>query len=160
MAMKLSKHDLKILELLQIDAKTSIERLSEEAGLSTASIQRRLKALRDNKVISEEIAVLSPSSVNQSMTFIISVQLDRNYNDCFNYFKNKVKNNTNVQQCYYITGEADFVLIVTAKDMDNFEEFTQLLFFGDSAVRHFKTSVVMGRTKVSLALPLNCVDVG
>jgi Lrp/AsnC family leucine-responsive transcriptional regulator len=111
-------------------------------------------------VISEEIAVLSPNSVNQSMTFIISVQLDRNYSDCFNYFKNKVKNNTNVQQCYYITGEADFVLIVTAKDMDNFEEFTQLFFFGDSAVRHFKTSVVMGRTKVSLALPLSSVDVG
>ena len=87
MTMKLSKHDLKILELLQIDAKTSIERLSEEAGLSTASIQRRLKALRDNKVISDEVAVISPSSVNQSMTFIISVQLDRNYSDCFNYFK-------------------------------------------------------------------------
>lgn len=160
LAMKLSKHDLKILELLQIDAKTSVERLSEEAGLSTASIQRRLKALRDNKVISEEVAVISPSSVNQSMTFIISVQLDRSYSDCFNYFKTKVKNNTNIQQCYYITGEADFVLIVTAKDMDNFEEFTQLFFFNDSAVRHFKTSVVMGRTKVSLALPLNCADVG
>ena len=40
----------------------------------------------------------------------------------------KVKNNNNIQQCYYTTGEADFVLIVTAKDMENFEEFTQLFF--------------------------------
>jgi DNA-binding Lrp family transcriptional regulator len=156
--MKLSKQDLKILELLQIDVKTSVEHLSEEVGLSTASIQRHLKRLRDNKVIAQEVAIISPDSVNQSMTFIISVQLNRNYNDCFNYFKNKVKNNNNIQQCYYITGEADFVLIVTAKDMENFEEFTQLFFFSDIAVLHFKTSVVMGRTKVSLALPLNCVD--
>jgi len=157
--MKLSKQDLKILELLQIDVKTSVERLSEEVGLSTASIQRHLKRLRDNKVIAQEVAIISPNAVNQSMTFIISVQLNRNYNDCFNYFKKKVKNNNNIQQCYYITGEADFVLIVTAKDMENFEEFTQSFFFSDIAVLHFKTSVVMGRTKVGLTLPLNCVDI-
>lgn len=157
--MELSKHDLEILRLLQINAKTSVERLSEEAGLSVASIKRRLKRLRDNRVISQEVAIISPNCVNQSMTFIISVQLNRNYSDCFNYFKIKVKNNINIQQCYYITGDADFVLIVTAKDMENFEEFTQLFFFSDNAVLHFKTSVVMGRTKVSLALPLNCVDV-
>ena len=146
--MRLSKQDLKILELLQIDVKISVESLSEEVGLSTASIQRHLKRLRENKVIAQEVAIISPNAVNQSMTFIISVQLNRNYNDCFNYFKNKVKNNNNIQQCYYITGEADFVLIVTAKDMENFEEFTQLFFFSDIAVLHFKTSVVMGRTKV------------
>ncbi|WP_042150367.1 MULTISPECIES: Lrp/AsnC family transcriptional regulator [unclassified Pseudoalteromonas] len=156
--MKLSKQDLKILELLQIDVKTSVERLSEEVGLSTASIQRHLKRLRDNKVIAQEVAIISPNAVNQSMTFIISVQLNRNYNDCFNYFKNKVKKNNNIQQCYYITGEADFVLIVTAKDMENFEEFTQSFFFSDIAVLHFKTSVVMGRTKVGLTLPLDCAD--
>ena len=156
--MKLSKQDLKILELLQIDVKTSVERLSEEVGLSTASIQRHLKRLRDNKVIAQEVAIISPNAVNQSMTFIISVQLNRSYNDCFNYFKNKVKNNNNIQQCYYITGEADFVLIVTAQDMENFEEFTQSFFFSDIAVLHFKTSVVMGRTKVGLTLPLDCAD--
>lgn len=157
--MKLNKQDLKILELLQIDVKTSVERLSEEVGLSTASIQRRLKRLRDSKVIAEEVAIISPQSVNQSMTFIISVQLNRNYTDCFNYFKTKVKNNKSIQQCYYITGEADFIIIATAKDMQNFEEFTQSFFFSDNAVLHFKTSVVMGRTKVSLALPLNAAEV-
>ena len=156
--MKLSKQDLKILELLQIDVKISAERLSEEVGLSTASVQRHLKRLRDNKVIAQEVAIISPKAVDQSMTFIISVELNRNYKDCFNYFKNKVKKNNTIQQCYYITGEADFVLIVTARDMENFEEFTQSFFFSDIAVLHFKTSVVMGRTKVGLTLPLDYAD--
>lgn len=156
--MKLSKQDLKILELLQIDVKISVERLSEEVGLSTASVQRHLKRLRDNKVIAQEVAIISPKSVNQSMTFIISVELNRNYKDCFNYFKNKVKKNNTIQQCYYITGEADFILIVTARDMEKFEEFTQSFFFSDIAVLHFKTSVVMGRTKVGLTLPLDYAD--
>lgn len=155
--MKLSKQDLKILELLQIDVKISVERLSEEVGLSTASVQRHLKRLRDNKVIAQEVAIISPKAVDQSMTFIIAVELNRNYKDCFNYFKSKVKKNNTIQQCYYITGEADFVLIVTARDMEKFEEFTQSFFFSDIAVLHFKTSVVMGRTKVGLTLPLDCM---
>jgi len=68
--MKLSKQDLKILELLQIDVKTSVEHLSEEVGLSTASIQRHLKRLRNNKVIAQEVAIISPNAVNQSMTLL------------------------------------------------------------------------------------------
>jgi DNA-binding Lrp family transcriptional regulator len=88
------------------------------------------------------------------MTFIISVELNRDNIDCFNTFKKKVKNTPCVQQCYYITGEADFILIVTAKDMMDFDQFTQSIFFNDNNVKHFKTSVVMGRTKVSLALPI------
>jgi DNA-binding Lrp family transcriptional regulator len=156
--MNLDKQDLKILSILQVDVKTSTERLSEEVGLSTASIQRRLKRLRDSKVIAQEVAIISPDSVNQSMTFIISVQLNRNQTDCFNYFKAKVKKTKRIQQCYFITGDADFIIIVTAKDMQDFEDFTQSFFFSDNSILHFKTSVVMGRTKVSLALPLDCAD--
>ncbi|MCP4274295.1 MAG: Lrp/AsnC family transcriptional regulator [Gammaproteobacteria bacterium] len=53
------------------------------------------------------------------------------------------------------TGEADFILILLAKDMEDFDDFTQRMFFDDRNVRHFKTSVVMGRSKVSLALSLD-----
>ncbi|GAC17845.1 Lrp/AsnC family transcriptional regulator [Paraglaciecola arctica] len=152
--MELDKQDLKLLSMLQVDVKTSIELLSEKIGLSTASVQRRLKRLRKENVITSEVANISPEAVGQAMTFIISVQLNRDNMDCFNTFKRKVKKTAQVQQCYYITGEADFILIVTAKDMIDFEAFTQSIFFTDNNVKHFKTSVVMGRTKVSLALPL------
>jgi len=153
--MNLDNHDLKLLALLQEDVRTSIEHMSEEVGLSSASIQRRLKRLRDRHVISSEVAIISPKAVGQAMTFIISVELRRDSADCFNTFKDKINKTPRVQQCYYVTGEADFILIVMAKDMDDFDDFTQRMFFDDSNVRHFKTSVVMGRSKVSLALPLD-----
>lgn len=152
--MELDNQDLKILEILQVDVKASTEKLSEEAGLSSASIQRRLKRLRDNKVISAEVAIVSPKAVGQTMTFIISVQLRRDNIECFGAFKAKIQKSPRIQQCYYVTGEADFILIVTAQDMEDFDKFTQQMFFADSNVLHFKTSVVMDRTKVSLALPL------
>ena len=88
------------------------------------------------------------------MSFIISVELERDHINHLTQFKKRIKNEPRVQQCYYVTGEADFMLIVTARDMDDFERFTQTLFYNDSNVRRYKTSVVMERTKVGLSLPL------
>ena len=153
--MKLDNHDLSLLRVLQVDARTSIDRLGDEVGLSVASVQRRLKRLRDNHVIIAEVATVSPKAVGQTMTFLLSIELERDNLDCLLRFKEKVKNEPRIQQCYYVTGESDFILIVTAKDMESFDKFTQQMFFDDSNVRRYKTSVVMERTKVSLALPLS-----
>ena len=145
--MKLDDYDLKLLALLQKDVRTSIDKLSETIGLSTASIQRRLKRLRDNKVISAEVAVVSPKAVGQLMTFIISIELERDNIESLRKFKNRIENEPRVQQCYYVTGESDFILIIC-------DRFTQELFFDVSNVRRYRTSVVMERTKVSLELNL------
>ena len=59
-----------------------------------------------------------------------------------------------VQQCYYVTGEADFTLICTAHDMAGFEALTHRLFFDNTNVRKFRTSVVMDRVKVGLSVPV------
>lgn len=153
--MKLDNYDLKLLAQIQVDLRTSIDTLSEIIGLSTASIQRRLKRLRDNNVIAAEIAVVSPRAVGQLMTFIISVELERDNVESLRKFKNKVENEPRIQQCYYVTGESDFILIVCSKNMETFDRFTQELFFDESNVRRYKTSVVMERTKVGMELDLS-----
>ncbi|MFT5707872.1 MAG: Lrp/AsnC family leucine-responsive transcriptional regulator [Oceanospirillaceae bacterium] len=152
--MQLDNQDLQILKILQIDLRKSVEYIANEVGLSSASVQRRLKRLRDNSVISAEVAIVSPKAVGQSMSFIISVELERDHLNHLAQFKARIKNEPQVQQCYYVTGEADFVLIVTATDMEDFDQFVQQLFYNDSNVRRYKTSVVMERTKVGLSLPL------
>ncbi|MEH6446117.1 MAG: Lrp/AsnC family transcriptional regulator [Oceanospirillaceae bacterium] len=152
--MQLDNQDLQILKILQIDLRKSVEFIANEVGLSSASVQRRLKRLRDNNVISAEVAIVSPKAVGKSMSFIISVELERDHINHLAQFKARIKNEPQVQQCYYVTGEADFVLIVTATDMEDFEQFVQQLFYNDSNVRRYKTSVVMERTKVGLSLPL------
>ncbi len=153
--MKIDNQDLKLLKILQLDTRTSLDRIAEEVGLSSVSVHRRLKRLRDNHVISAEVAIVSPKAVGQAMTFVVSVELERDNLDYLSRFKTKIKKESRIQQCYYVTGEADFIMIVTAKDIESFDAFTQNMFFDDSNVRRYKTSVVMDRTKVSLALPLD-----
>jgi Lrp/AsnC family leucine-responsive transcriptional regulator len=58
-----------------------------------------------------------------------------------------------VQQCY-VTGEADFVLIVTAASMADYEALIRRLFFADENVRRFRTFVTMDRVKTGLAVPV------
>jgi Lrp/AsnC family leucine-responsive transcriptional regulator len=153
--MELDSQDLKILKILQVDARTGIDWIAGDVGLSSASVQRRLRRLRNNHVITAEVAIVSPKAVGRAMTFLLSVELERDNLEVLAKFKAKIKSDPRVQQCYYVTGESDFMLIVTAKDMESFDVFTQEMFFNESNVRRYKTSVVMERTKVGLTLPLD-----
>ena len=55
---------------------------------------------------------------------------------------------------YYVSGDADFVLVVTARDMEDFEQFTRRFFYENPDIRGFKTMVVIDRVKAGFALPI------
>jgi|TARA_B110000977_G_C10875603_1_gene415396 Lrp/AsnC family leucine-responsive transcriptional regulator len=152
--MNIDKADIAIINALQKNARIGIENLAELASLSPASVQRRLKTLRESGIILREVAVVDPSKVGQLMSFVVLVELERERRDQIDQFIRRVLKEPQVQQCYYVTGDADFCLICTAQDMDDFEMLTQRLFFEDANVRRFRTSVVMGRKKVSMEIHL------
>lgn len=142
--------DLQILKLMQSNARLTADALSAKVGLSPPAIQKRLKKLRDTGVIENEIAVLSPSKLGREMTVVVQVVLERENRMYLDKFKRSMRNAPAVQQCYYTTGEADFILVVTVQDIKEYEKFTQEHFFDESNVSRFTSSVVMDRVKVSL----------
>jgi len=142
--------DLHILRLVQNDARLTADALGAEVGLSPAAVQKRLKKLRDGGVIEREIAVLSPAAVGREMTIIVEVILERENLAQLDAFKRKMRAAEGVQQCYYTTGEADFILVLVVRDLKEYERFTQEYFFEESNISRFKTSIVMDRVKSSL----------
>lgn len=147
--------DRAILNVLQQDANTGLEALSEACELSVPTVQRRLKRLREIGVIEREVAIIDPHKVGQAMSFIIMVEMERERIEHLDAFRRAARAEPQVQQCYYVTGEADFCIICTAKDMNDFEALTQRLFFDNSNIRRFRTSVVMDRSKVGLSVNLD-----
>lgn len=145
--------DRQLLDLLQQDARQSLEALAEQVSLSAPAVQRRIKRLRDCGVIQGDVAVVDPVAVGLAMTFVVIVELERERADQIDQFRRKAMREPLVQQCYYVTGEGDFVIIALARDMDDFEALTRRLFFDDQNVRRFRTSVVMGKAFKSLAVP-------
>ncbi|CDZ40791.1 Hypothetical protein NGAL_HAMBI1145_55650 [Neorhizobium galegae bv. officinalis] len=55
---------------------------------------------------------------------------------------------------YYVTGDADFILIITATDMEDYEQFTRRFFYENYDIRTFKTMVVMDRVKANFSVPI------
>ncbi|NDW52063.1 Lrp/AsnC family transcriptional regulator [Aliiroseovarius sp. PrR006] len=142
--------DLHILRLVQENARLTAETLSERVGLSPAAVQKRLKKLKETGVIEREIAVLSPKKLDRDLTVIVEVILERENRQQLEEFKKRMRTAPSVQQCYYTTGEADFLLILSVRDIKEYEAFTQEHFFDASNISRFKTSIVMDRVKTSL----------
>ena len=150
----LTETDRKILALLQADARVRLEILAEETDTSTATVQRRIRDLKKRGVITGDVSLVDPEAAGCAMTFLILVELERESLHQLDAFRRKMKGDPQIQQCYYITGEADFALLALARDMQDFQNLTQRLFFDDPNIKRFRTSVVMDRTKVSLTVPL------
>ena len=150
----LDELDREILRRVQLDARATSEDIGAGIGLSAAAVQRRLKRLRETGVIVAEVAVVDPAAVGQAMTFIVSVELERERPEILGPFRNAARSDPNVQQCYYVTGVADFILVVIARDMADFECFTRRLLFDNASVLRFTTSVVMARDKVGAVVPI------
>jgi Lrp/AsnC family leucine-responsive transcriptional regulator len=151
---QLDNFDKKILNIMQQSNRTTTEQIAENIGLSAAAVQRRIKRLRSQKIISDDVSIINPKSVQRPMTLIVQVTLERERADLMDDFKKEMKNNELVQQCYYVTGSSDFILVITAQDMEDYEAFTRSAFFDNSNIRNFQTNVVMDRVKVGLNVPL------
>lgn len=150
----LDNFDLRILERYQHDTQAPAASIGEAIGLSAAAVQRRLKRMRESGVIEREVAQISPRAVGLPITCIVGVDLDRERALDLDRFCQKMAQCPEVQQCYYVTGETDFVLVVIAQDMEAYEAFTRRALLADDNVRSFVTHVALDRVKVGLSVPI------
>ena len=150
----MDKIDKRILHHVQQNNQLTHAELSELVGLSPTSVQRRLAKLRADKVITADISVVDPNAAGRPLMMLVSVELARERADIIDRFKRSVRSSAEVMSAYYVTGETDFMLIVSAKDMSDYEAFTRDFFYNNADIKGFKTTVVMDRIKASFCLPM------
>jgi Lrp/AsnC family leucine-responsive transcriptional regulator len=150
----MDRFDALILNAIQGNARLTAEALSTTVGLSPDACRKRLAKLRASGIIEAEIAILEPKSVGRELLLIVEVSLQNERLGDIDDFKARMVNAPEVMQCYYVTGDADFVLILSAESMADYEAFTRRHFFADENVLKFRTSAVMDRVKAGFALPV------
>ena len=141
----LDETDKMLLEILQHNNRLSADALAAQIGVSRSSVQRRIKRFRDDGIIEADISVLSAKAVGRPMTFIVEVELERERTDLLDEFRRSMLTLDDVQQCYYVAGHTDFILIVTAADMAAYEEFSRQVFTKNPNIRRFHSNVVVTR---------------
>lgn len=153
--MTLDDFDRRILERYQHDTRLPADTIGAEVGLSATAVQRRLKRLRASGVIAAEVAVLSPAALDRPVTCIVGVDLEREGAADIDRFKARMTARPEVQQCYYVTGATDFMLVTLTSSMEAYEAFTRTVLLDDTNVRSFTTYVVMDRTKVGMSVSID-----
>lgn len=153
-AVDLDRFDLAILKVLQRDNKTPQRRVAEIVNLSAPAVQRRIRRMEEMGVIAANIAVVDPVKVGHAITLFVEVEMESERAEQFDAARRLFAGTPEVQQCHYVTGEADFILVVVVPSMAEYEALTRGLFFENNNVKRFRTFVSMDRVKVGLGVPI------
>lgn len=155
MPIELDKLDRRILAMLQKDARRSAELVGAEVGLSASAVQRRIARLREEGVIAAEVAVVDPKRVGRPLNLIVEIEVERERPELVASLKQWIAAEAMIQEAWYVTGAGDYVLIVVARDVDDFEALMQRLVAENANVRRYHTRVALGTIKRSLLVPMD-----
>ncbi|MBI3728407.1 MAG: Lrp/AsnC family transcriptional regulator [Burkholderiales bacterium] len=152
--MQLDRFDRQLLNLVQQDSSVAAERLAEQVPLSPSAIQRRLRRMREQGVIMRDAALVDPAKIGRPNFFIVSLEVERERPELLAQLRAWLNEQVHVQQAFYVTGEVDFVLIVTAPNMEAFDALMSRLMQENTNVKRFTTNVSLGLVKRGLTIPV------
>jgi Lrp/AsnC family leucine-responsive transcriptional regulator len=153
--MELDKIDRKILAILQNNNRIANVELAEEVGLSPPACHKRVKRLRDDNIIVGDVSLVNPELSGNKLTLLVSVEMERDRKDVYDAFKRVVSKAPEVRHCYQITGNYDFMMVVTVPDIQAYESFVDRVLHTEANIRKFQTSVSLRTVKSSTEIPLN-----
>ena len=152
--MKIDRIDKRILVALQRNNRIANLELAELVGLSPPACLKRVKRLREEKVIVGDVSIINPELAGNTMTLIVTVEMERDRADIYQLFRKSILKAPEVTQCYQISGSYDFMLVVTVKDIQDYEHFVERVLHTDLNIRKFHTSVSLRTVKFSTEIEL------
>jgi len=141
----LDSFDRAILAMVQANNLHTHAEIGKAVNLSASSVRRRLAAMRKNGTIIGDVSLTDPSK--QGLTFLVHVSFEREAPEIYDAFAEQMTADAAVSQCYYISGEDDFMLIVHATTPEAYEAWGTKHLMANSAIRRYSTSLVWKRAK-------------
>ena len=137
--------DIKILEVLQENARVSISDLSKKVNLSLSAVSERLKKLENSKIISKYTVILEPKLMGKDLSVIISIGLESTSDT--QSFLDFVQSEPEILECHYITGEYDYMLKVPTTNTHTLEMIMNRI-KSFNGIKRTQTNVILSTTKL------------
>ena len=151
----LDKIDLKILKLLQQNARIPMTELAEKVGLSTTPVTERVKRLERDSIISGYHARLNPHAVGQSLLVFVEIKLRSKSGNIFEEFRREVTRIPQILECHLVSGEYDYLIKVRLPDMSAYRDMLGNILLQLPAAAESRSYVVMEEVKEGLMLDLD-----
>lgn len=148
--MKLNNIDIRILQELQRNADQTNLALAEKVGLSPPACLKRVQKLKEAGVIQKIVAIVSPEAAGRRLNMIVEVEMHQDDATLTQQFLRSVDKAMEVKQCYKVTGEVDFVLVVNVADIFEYEDFCQRVLYASTNMKKFTTLISISCTKFDL----------
>jgi len=144
--------DRRILDILQRDGKVSQARIAETVGLTTPSVNERIKKLETKGFIRRFTALLDPRLVGMPLVAHIDVMLEHPRFE--RTFLDEIENLLEVQECYAISGEFGYRLKLRARDVEQLERLLREKIQTLRGVTRTRVDLSLSVKKDSTLLPL------
>jgi len=152
---ELDELDKAILQELQDDSAMSNVELARRISLSPPAVHARIKRLEELGYVRQYVAILDREKVGYDMLCLINVTLQMHQMDNINLFREAVQQMSEVLECYFVTGEFDYLLKVVVRNRKELETFLMEKLTPISGIARISTSIVLTEIKYTTALSLD-----
>jgi Lrp/AsnC family leucine-responsive transcriptional regulator len=149
----MDKIDRKILQILQADARASLQEIGRQAGLSASPCWERIRKMEQSGVIEGFTVRLNAQALGLNDTVMVQVTLDSHSDNTLEKFGETLAAIPEVVEAYLLSGEYDYLLRVAVKDTRDYERLLREKLYKIKGIRHSKSSFVL-RTLKKADLPL------
>jgi Lrp/AsnC family transcriptional regulator len=146
--------DLKILDVVQRNPPMSTADLADRVGLSQSPCWRRLTRLKDEGYILDEVTRLNAEKLGFTTIIFANVRLSAHGKNNLTEFIDAIRHFPEVTDCYMTMGTYDFLLRIITRDVEDYRQFLLTRLSTLPTVQEIHTTMTMGASKSSLALPI------
>ncbi|MDR3375620.1 MAG: Lrp/AsnC family transcriptional regulator [Ancalomicrobiaceae bacterium] len=119
--MQLDDRDRQILAELQTDGRLTNAELAEKVHLSPSACLRRVNLLLDGDLVAGTHLVLDQAEAGFTGTAYVSITLANQDRERLDAFEAKVRHIAQIQECYLLAGQSDYLLRVIFRDVADLE---------------------------------------
>ena len=121
----LDEFDRRLLALVRQDNLVPARILAEKVGLSLSAVLRRLRRLRDEKIIVADIAIVDPALTGSALTMHVLVQMQQAGPQNMDAFARQIARYPEVTGAWDVTGDDDFLLKIQVGSMEEYDAFAR-----------------------------------
>jgi len=152
--MTLNTIDMKILALLQNDARITNQTLADHIGMSASPCWRKVRKLEEDEVIQGYRAVLNRKKIGLGVMVFVRVSIDSHSEAEARKFEQEVTALEDVVACYSIGGDADFLLQVVAQDLAAYADFAMNVIRRLPGIKEMQSMFVLKEIKPLVSYPI------
>ncbi len=122
--MELDRADLKLLELLQRDGRTTVQALSEAIHLSARATLNRVRKLEAEGLIEGYRALVNRAALGEQVSVFAEIALKDQRQATVQRFEKRMASTPEVVACYLISGRYDYLVRVACRDLAHYRDLT------------------------------------